>query len=377
MDLLRSVIGEKSAYDERLGQLFVFGYDEVKAGLDDKRLTADRMHAFAERAPEGAVEGVRRHAPWTISSEGADYAWIRPLVLEGIRGRAGDETTRAVAGAADTLLDDLLPGGRFDAARDYARELAGWMLADFFGVDRRDGTRLIRWALDIGEFFGDVRITVAGAERMARAAGASAVYVHEQIARPDLRDGFLATVAAAAAEQGRTLDVEGAGQLVAPFLAGQTIVGYLIANAIWILLSHDADRTRVKADPELLAGAIGETMRYAAPISLVPRIATEAVVVGGQEVRRGATIQLSVAAANRDPARFPDPDRFDIDRAQGGTLGFGHGAHSCIGAKLARRQAEVAVGVLLERAPRLELAGEVSWGGVPGVQAVASLPVRA
>lgn len=367
---------ETATYDARLGQWFVFGYDEVKAGLVDKRLTADRMYAFAQRAPEGAVDRVRRHAPWIISSEGGDYAWIRPLVQAGLRGTAGGETTRAVAGAAEALLDDLLARGRFDAARDYARALAGWMLADFFGVDRRDGTRLTLRALEIGAFFGDVTITVAGAEGMARAAGASAVYVQEQLARPELRDGFLAVVAAAAADQGRTLDVEGAGQLVAPFLAGQTIVGHLIANAIWLLLSHDGERARVATDPGLLGGAVGETMRYASPISLVPRIATEAVSLGGHDMPRGTTIQLNVAAANRDAARFPDPDRFDVSRAQGGALGFGHGAHSCIGARLARRQAEIAVGALLRRAPRLALDDAVSWSPVPGLQAVESLPVR-
>lgn len=355
------------------------GYDEVRAGLVDPRLTADRMYGFDERAPAGAAAAIRRHAPWIISPEGADYEWVRPLVLAGVRGTAGPQAGRAVAEAADALLADLLPRGRFDAAADYARVLAGWMLADFLGVDRRDGARLTAWALDIGAFFGDAEITVAGAERMARAAAASAAYVQERLAdrRAGTREGFLAVVAAAAAEQGRTLDAEGAGQLVTPFLAGQAGVGHLVANAIWLLLAHDGERARVVADAALLGGAVAETMRHTPPVALVPRIALEQLTVGGRDVARGATVQLDVAAAQRDPARFPEPDRFDVTRTRGGALGFGHGAHSCPGAGLARGQAEVAVGALLRRAPALALdGGEVGWSPVPGLRAVTSLPVR-
>ena len=355
------------------------GYDEVRAGLVDARLTADRMYAFDERAPAGAADAIRRHAPWIISPEGAEYDWVRPLVLAGVRGTAGPEAGRAVAEAAATLLDGLLARGRFDAAADYARVLAGWMLADFLGVDRRDGPRLVAWALDVGAFFGDAEITVPGAERMARAAAASAAYVQARLTdrRAELRDGFLAVVAAAAAEQGRTLDAEGAGQLVTPFLAGQAGVGHLMANAIWLLLAHEGERARVVADPALLGGAVAETMRHTPPVALVPRIAVEPLTLGGRQVARGATVQLSVAAAHRDPARFPDPGRFDVARTQGGALGFGHGAHSCPGAGLARRQAEIALGVLLQRAPAVALdGGEVGWSPVPGLQAVASLPVR-
>jgi cytochrome P450 len=118
-------------------------------------------------------------------------------------------------------------------------------------------------------------------------------------------------------------------------------------------------------------------MRHTPPVALVPRIALEPLALGGRRVARGATVQLSVAAAQRDPARFPDPGRFDVTRARGGALGFGHGGHSCPGAGLARRQAEIAVGALLRRAPALALdGGEVGWSPVPGLQAVVSLPVH-
>ena len=362
------------------GDVIVTGYEEVRAGLADPRLTADRMYAFGDRAPAGAVAAIRRRAPWIISPEGADYEWVRPLVLAGVRGTAGPEAGRAVAEAAETLLDGLAARGRFDAAADYARVLAGWMLADFLGVPRGDGPRLVAWALDIGAFFGDAEITVPGAERMARAAAESAAYVQARLTdrRAELGEGFLAVVAAAAAEQGRTLDAEGAGQLVTPFLAGQAGVGHLVANAIWLLLVHAGERARVAADPALLGGAVAETMRHTPPVALVPRIALEPLALGGRPVARGATVQLSVAAAQRDPARFPDPDRFDVTRARGGALGFGHGGHSCPGAGLARRQAEIAVGALLRRAPGIALdGGEVGWSPVSGLQAVTSLPVRA
>ena len=102
-----------------------------------------------------------------------------------------------------------------------------------------------------------------------------------------------------------------------------------MGNAIFLLLAHAGERARVVADLALLGGAVAETMRHTPPVALVPRIAVEPLTLGGRRIARGATVQLSVAAAHRDPARFPEPDRFDVARTRGGALGFGHGVHSC------------------------------------------------
>jgi len=148
---------------------------------------------------------------------------------------------------------------------------------------------------------------------------------------------------------------------------------------VWLLLVHEDQRARLAADPALLAGAVGETLRYLPPASLATRIALEPLTLRGHRVEPGQTVQLSLAAANRDPERFPDPDRFDIARRQAGAVGLGHGVHSCIGAGLARMQTAIALRALLDRAPELarDDESEVVWSPLAGIEGPRALGVRA
>ncbi len=378
MELSRRTRDDPVVFDPSLGQWFVFGYDEVRAALDDDaRLSNDRMHGFADRAPPGAVDAICRHAPWLISTEeGGDYEWVRWILHAGLRGASA--SGEAVADAAHGLLDDLVDRDGFDAAIDYAFPLAGFILADFLGVDRADGDQLVAWALELIAYFNDLEVTADGAERMARAAAEMIAYAHALLTdrRGELRSGFLELVADEAASRGRELDDETVGNVTLPFLTGQIGVAHLVTNTIWLLLTHDEERARVAADPGLLAGAIAETLRYAPPVMLIPRVALEPVAVGGHVLEAGDIVRLNVGAANRDPTRFPDPDRFDIARPPGGALGFGHGARSCIGAGLTRLQTPIAVGALLERAPDIELVREPLWSAVPGIRGIEGLAVR-
>jgi cytochrome P450 len=124
---------------------------------------------------------------------------------------------------------------------------------------------------------------------------------------------------------------------------------------------------------------IEESLRFEPPITAIPRIALEDVVVRDQTIRVGEIVQLSIAAANRDPSRFPDPDRFDATRNPRGVLSFGHGPHGCLGARLAMEQATIALEVLFRRAGdtlRREDAGEVRWYRNAGNRGPENLPVR-
>ena len=377
MHAARAAAHEPVVYDPTLGQWLVFGYDEVRTALaDDERLTHDRMHGFADRAPREALDAVRRHAPWLISVEGDDYDWVRWILHAGLRGAMG--SADEIASGAHALLDGLADRERFDVAVDYAFPLIGHILADFLGVDRRDGERLVAWALDLVAFFNDLEITAECTDRMARSAAEMVAYAHALLTerRDELRSGFLELVAESAARHGRELDVDTVGNITLPFLTGEIGVAHLIANTMWLLLAHDDAPPRVAAEPSLLAGAIAEALRYAPPVTLIPRIALQPVRIGAAVVQPGQVVRISVGAANRDPVRFPEPDRFDITRPQAGALGFGHGAHSCIGAGVSRMQTPIAVAALLERAPDLELEGEPAWSPVPGIRGIEGLPVR-
>jgi cytochrome P450 len=371
---------EPVVFDRPLGQWFVFAYDDVVAALADPRLTIDRMHGFADRAPPGAVDALREHAPWMIDPQGDDFDWVRPVLQAGLRGVAGADSRRAIAAAAHELLDDLVERDGFDVVGDYALVLSGRVLADLLGADRRDGPRLMRWAQDLVAFFDDLEIRAATTERMARSASASVAHARELLAgeRGAPRSGFLGLLARTAAATGRTPDDEVLGNLMLPVLIGQLPVAQLVANTIWLLLAHEDQRARLAADSRLLAGAIEETLRYLPPGPLAGRIALEPLHLHGHRIAAGQVVQLSLAKANRDAARFADPDRFDIGRRQGAVLTFGHGPHSCLGARLARTQAAAAVAALLERAPGIALDGErrVQWSALPGLLGPQALPVR-
>jgi cytochrome P450 len=372
---------EPIVFDPATSQWFVFDYDDVLAGLSDSRLTNDRMHGFADRAAPSAVEAVRRHAPWIISPEGSDYDWLRPMLHAGLRDAVGRRAEGAIAAAAHDLLDDLLARERFDVVSDYAFAHAGIALADFLGVDRADRGRLMRWAVDIVAFFNDTEITAERAAAMAASAAEMVAYAHELLGAgsTETGGGFLGLAARTAQRGGHELGDEAVGNLALPYLTGQVGVAQLVANAVWLLLGHEDQRARLAADPALLGGVLGETLRYLPPASLATRIALERIALRGHRIEPGHTVQLSLAAANRDPQRFPDPDRFDIARRQAGAVGFGHGAHSCIGAGLARVQTAIALRALLERAPELtrDAEREVVWSPLAGIEGPQALSVRA
>jgi cytochrome P450 len=359
----------------------VLAYVDVRSGLVDERLTADRLHRFADRAPAAAVAAVRRHAPWLISGGDSDYEWIRPVVQAGLRTSADAASKGMIAQAAGELAASLVARGRFDVAGDYALALSGQVLADFLGVDRRDAARLLAWGDDLITFFNDVEISVPASERMARSAAALVDFALHRLTATGARsgDGFLALAARAAADRDLGLAEESVGMITLPFLTGTLGVAHLVVNTVWLLLTHADQRARLTEDPSLISGAVGEALRLIPPVALVPRVALERVALGGAIVESGETVYLSLAAANRDPARFSHPGVFDITRPQAGALAFGYGAHSCIGAGLARMQTAIAVEALLRRAPDLALdpEGEVTWSTIPGLQTPQKLDVRA
>jgi cytochrome P450 len=372
---------EPVVFDPATSQWFVFAYDDVVACLSDPRFTSDRMHRFADRAAPSAVEVVRRRAAWLISPEGSDYDWLRPVMHAGLREAVGQRAQGAIEAAAHELLDDLLARERFDVVSDYAYAHSGAVLAYFLGVDPGHGDRLMRWAVDIVALFNDIQITTEAADAMASSAAELVAYAHELIGagRAETGEGFLGSVARAATSRGHELDDEAVGNLALPFLTGHVAVAQLVANSVWLLLAHEEQRARLAGDPALLAGVLGETLRYMPPASLVPRIALEPVALGGHRIEAGQLVQLSLAAANRDPERFADPDRFDITRRQAGAVGFGHGVHSCIGAGLARTQAAIALHALVDRVPELaqDPEREVVWSPLAGLVGPQALGVVA
>jgi cytochrome P450 len=158
-------------------------------------------------------------------------------------------------------------------------------------------------------------------------------------------------------------------------MAGHVTTQHLVGNAMLALLRHPDQWNRLCEQPELIVTAVEELLRYDTPAAGALRVARDDITIEGAVIRRGDPLVLLFGAANRDPAVFSEPDRLDITRSPNPHLGFGHDSHYCIGAALARLEAEVMIGTLARRAPRLRLAsGTLEWEDTLMVRGLRSLP---
>ena len=168
----------------------------------------------------------------------------------------------------------------------------------------------------------------------------------------------------AAEESGQKLtEDEMLGTIALLLVAGNETTTHLISNGMLMLLRHPDQVARLRADPSLLPSAVDEMLRYTGPVHTTRRTARTDVDLDGNEIRRGEVVIGVLAAANRDPEKYEDPDDFDVGRNPTDHVAFGDGIHFCLGASLARLEAEVAVGTLLQRFPELSLVEEPEWGG--------------
>ncbi len=295
-----------------------------------------------------------------------DHTRLRKLVSKAF-------TPRAVAGwrgraqeIADACVARALEAGTSDVIADLALPVPATLICEMLGVPVADRDRFTTWTADATHALAG---TLTAPETRARAvAGATALadYFRPLIEERRKRPGDdLLTVLIRAEEDGDRLSpsellVQSIGLLIAGF---ETTIG-LIGNGIAALCRHPAEQERLRADPSLVPNAVEECLRYDGPVGSTVRVLHAEAEFGGYRLPADAWVFPMTRAANRDPARFPDPDRFDVARANAKDhLGFGGGTHHCLGAHLARMETEVAIGTLVARSKELALErDEVEFG---------------
>ena len=346
-------------FNPTLGQWFVFRYDDVATLFRDQRLSADRMSGFIDQAPAEVREDLRSLAPmfatWVLMLDGDDHTRIRHLLNLGFNATAVQALVPAIRRSAEQLLDEVRDG-KLDVAADFAFLLPAYVLSDFLGVAAADRHRIVNWSVDFVDFFNIFPITSDTTQRMMRSAREMEAYTYQMLEerRTKPRDDFVGILLRSADQTGEPTPEEIAGNAMLLLLAGHIAVRNLVGNAVYLLLTHPAERRRLADDPALLGNLVEETLRFEPPVTLIPRVALSDITIGGVTIPSGAVVQLSIAAANRDPAHFVEPDRFDIGRKPQRNLSFGLGPHGCLGAHLARLQSEIALDVLLQRYHRIE-----------------------
>src|SRR5262245_40734020 len=308
-----------------------------------------------------------------------DHTRLRGLAALAFTPARVERLRAHIEEIADRLLDAVAPTGRMDVIADFAAPLPAIVTAEMFGVPTGDHAQLKSWSADFAEMLGNFQHNPGRIERVLASVESLGDYfrnaMREQRDRP--RDGLIAAMMAAEAGGQRLDEEEIVANLVVTMVGGQETTTNLIGNGVLTLLRHPEHLERLRTDDALIPSAVEELLRFESPSQHTARLAPDDVEMGGQKLKKGQAVIAVMAAGNRDPERFHDPDRLDLERKDNRHLAFGWAAHFCFGAPLARLEGQIAFRALLRRLPDLALApqGRLVWRHNLGLRGLEALPV--
>jgi cytochrome P450 len=385
LDVLRA--NQPVMRDNSVGTFFLTRHEDVRSVLTDLSLGRDPINAepaavLARRLVDqdrvdGDAGGERRMS--ILHMDDPDHARVRGPLAQALYKRvaAGRADVERIVDAA---LNRLAGRETFDLMAEFALPIPIDVIAAILGVDQARLTEFRDWSEGVIQSLNPLR-TPAQTEHLLRAGAALGEYMHALMAarRAGPRDDLVTDMVALQAAGAPITDSEIAINLSALLVAGNLTTTDLIGNAVRLFLTHPSEMAKLKADPGLVSAAVEETLRYEPPVDVTARVASHDLAVGGCPIRASQTMMVSLRGANRDPAVFEDPHRFDITRRKSPHVAFGGGAHICIGAPLARLEAQVALGRLFERFPTLRLAdpdAPPQWRTLPFFRGLGRLDVR-
>jgi pimeloyl-[acyl-carrier protein] synthase len=279
------------------------------------------------------------------------------------------------------LVDDIQRrgDGRMDLLTDFAEPLPAIVTAEMFGIPVEDHIRLKEWSATFAGMLGNFQHNPDGIGDVLDAAENLTAYFRDAILsqRKRPRPGFVQSLMTSDVDGDRYTDEEVVANCIVTMVGGLETTTNLIGNGMLTLLRNPDQMKRLRSDGEVMPAAIEELLRYESPSQHTARLAPEDVVLGGKLIRKRDAVIAVMAAGNRDPERFPDPDRLDFDREDNRHLAFGWAAHFCFGAPLARIEGQIAFETLLARFATLELSNEkLTWRENLGLRGLKSLPLR-
>ncbi|MFD3411693.1 cytochrome P450 [Streptomyces cyaneofuscatus] len=349
----------------------VTGYAEAREALADARLSKDTSAFFADKESKRRLHPAVAHN--MLSSDPPEHTRLRKLVTKAFTTGAVAELRPFIARVTDDLLDQWPVGEPFDFVTGLAVPLPVIVICELLGVPDEDRPDIQRWS---GELFA------AGQPEVIDAASHSlADYMTDLIAAKRRHPGnsLLDRLISARDGHDRLSEEELVSLAVLLLVAGHETTTNFLGNATLSLLQHPAELDRLRQNPNDIPAVLDELLRFDSPVSTATfRYATEALTLGGTDIPAGAPVLVALGAANRDPERFPSPDQLDANRDAAGHLAFGHGIHRCVGAPLAKAEAEISLRAVLTRFPGLRLAvppDQLQWRHARLVRGLTSLPV--
>jgi len=353
LDMLR--LREPVHQDRMFDRVVLTRAADVEAVMNNRKLASDRKSRAGSFSPvQLRVDETFR--PLIRHMDDPDRKRLRNLVVKAFNQAAVDAMRPRITEVACDLLDDIGDPSCFDIMDAYARPLPMIAIALMLGVDTARCDDLKRWSEGKLQVFNRQR-TPEQEVTLASCDAALVGYLNEVIQkRRKERRADLISSLIDVEEDGERLDAaEIIGVCKALLIAGSVTTTDLIGNAVLALLQHPNELRKLLAEPNLVRNAVEEALRYDSPVMQGTRIATEAMQIGGCPVAAGQTITAMLYAANHDPEAHPDPKRFDIERPDKRHNSFGGGAHFCLGAPLARAEAQIALSMLFEQFPKLRL----------------------
>ncbi|HEX2115248.1 MAG TPA: cytochrome P450 [Alphaproteobacteria bacterium] len=364
-------------------------YTDVRAALFDPNLSADRITPFvanlsAEKRQQ--LSGLERVLTrWAVFVDPPAHTRLRGLINKAFTPRAIASLAGMIRATVDRLIDDFAAGiapggeGKVDLIAGFSYPLPALVIARILGVPDQDIRLFKAWSDDLAAFVGSAQATPDKYDRAARGAAEMDAYfraiVRQRRTMTHQADVIGALVAAE--EAGRALsEDELVATAVLVLFAGHETTANLIGNGMIALIEQPEAMALLRTCPELAESAVEELLRIDSPAASVTRVARSDMVLGGKTIRAGDRLFLMINAANRDPAVFPDPDRLRLDRDPNPHVAFGYGPHYCVGAPLARLEAQIAFGRLLARLDDIRLAEEpLDWSDNLVLRGVKRLPL--
>ncbi|MGO9069828.1 cytochrome P450 [Mycobacterium sp.] len=332
----------------------VFGYDECQQVLTD----SDTFSSSIYSQIMGPIMGRT-----LLELEGAEHRMSRALVSPAFRAKLLERwRSELVSVVVNELINRFAARGQAELVREFTFVFPVEVIARVMGLPKEDCARFQQLSIALLNVLYDWENGIAASASLRE-------YFGEVLTerRRDPRDDLISTLAQAEIDGTRLTDAEIFAFLLLILPAGFETTYRASGNLLVGLLSEPALLDRIRTDRAMVPGAIEEVLRWEPPITSVMRVATRDCELGGIEIPAGTTLNVSIAAANRDPARYPDPDRFDPTRTNVAHLTFGAGPHLCLGAHLARMETTVAVNALLDRLPDLRLDANAPMPSITGV----------
>jgi hypothetical protein len=308
-----------------------------------------------------------------------EHSRVRGLAAAAFTPRRVERLRAHIQDISDRLVGSVIRSGRMEVMADIANPLPAIVTAEMFGIPTDDHVMLKDWSQDFAEMLGNFQHNPGRTSRVLASVEAMTTYFSKAVRRQPTQptDGLINALTTAEVDGDRLTEEEVVANLIVTMVGGQETTTNLIGNGILTLLRNPEQMERLRRDLSVMPSAVEELLRYESPSQHTARLAPADLELGGKAIKKRDAVIAVMGAANRDPERFPDPDRLDIGRQDNRHMAFAWASHFCFGAPLARIEGQIVLTTLLQRMPEMQLtSAPINWRANLGLRGLTALPVE-